>query len=238
MPTLTPQAGRGSAPVQPQLALMAWLSPAFPVGGFAYSHGLEWAYEVGDIINADTLGDWLDSLFRHGAPVNDAILFACLWRAMAADDPVAVAAVAELAIALANTTERRLEVVAQGNAFMVAAMASWPCGGQQHFIKAWPGDVTYPLAVAVTAQGHGLALADALPAFLMASLANLVSATVRLGVVGQTDGQRLTAAMIPLVVELAVASLDRTLDDLGGAAFRSDLAAMHHETQYTRLFRS
>ncbi len=225
-------------PVPPQLALMAWLSPAFPVGGFAYSHGLEWAYEAGEITDAATLGDWLETLFRHGAPVNDAILFACLWRAMAADDPVAMASIAELAVALANTAERRLEAVAQGNAFMVAAMASWPCAAQHALRAAWPGDVTYPLAVAVTAQGHGLTLADALPAFLMASLANLVSAAVRLGVVGQTDGQRLTAALMPQVAALAASSHDATLDDLGSAAFRSDLAAMHHETQYTRLFRS
>jgi urease accessory protein len=61
---------------------------------------------------------------------------------------------------------------------------------------------------------------------------------VRLGIVGQTDGQRVTAALIPEIQSVAAFAHCATLDDLGGAAFRSDLAALRHETQYTRLFRS
>jgi urease accessory protein len=217
---------------------MTWLSPAFPVGGFAYSHGLEWAYEAEDIVDAPSLQGWLTDLFHHGGPVNDAILFVALWQALERGDSLGMAHVAELAIALANTAERRLETVAQGNAFMVAARASWPCVAQENFAAAWPGDVTYPLAVAITAQGHDVPISDALDALLMAMLANLVSASVRLGVVGQTDGQRITAALMPDVLARSARSLHLMLDDLGSAAFRSDLAAMHHETQYTRLFRS
>lgn len=217
---------------------MTWLSPAFPVGGFAYSHGLEWAYEAGDIVDAPSLQGWLSSLFHHGAPVNDAILFVAIWQAVEDGHDAAMASIAELAIALANSSERRLETVAQGNAFMLAARASWPCPAQARFRQIWPGDVTYPLAVAITAMGHDVPKDEALEAFLMAVLANLVSASVRLGVVGQTDGQRITAALMPDVLALSGRSLTRALDDLGGAAFRSDLAAIHHETQYTRLFRS
>ncbi len=221
-----------------QLLLMSWLSPAFPVGGFAYSHGLEWAHEAGDITDAASLEAWLADLFAHGAPVNDAVLFACMWRASAAGDGAAMAEIAELALALANTAERRLETVTQGNAFLLAASAAFACPAHDRLRKAWAGDVAYPLAVAVTAQGHGVPPEAALPAFLAGVAANLVSAAVRLGVVGQTDGQRVTARLLPVIAALAEKNLAATLDDLGGAAFRSDLAAMHHETQYTRLFRS
>jgi urease accessory protein len=217
---------------------MAWMSPAFPVGGFAYSHGLEWAQEVGDVSGASNLEDWLNDLFVHGAPVNDAILFAVMWRAGAARDGEGMARIAELALALANSSERRLETVTQGNAFMLAARAAFPCHAQERLAEFWPGDVAYPLAVAVTAQGHGVPLEAALPAFLSGVAANLVSASVRLGIIGQSDGQRITARLLPVVSMLAERSQPATLDDLGGAAFRSDLAAMRHETQYSRLFRS
>jgi urease accessory protein len=98
--------------------------------------------------------------------------------------------------------------------------------------------IAYPVAVAAAAAGHGIALREALEAFLLGFVSNLVSAAVRLGIVGQTDGQRVVAALVPAVRERASAMREATLDDLGGAAFRSDLAALRHETQYTRLFRS
>jgi urease accessory protein len=217
---------------------MAWMSPAFPVGGFAYSHGLEWAQESGDLDGAQSLEDWLQDLFVHGAPVNDAILFAAMWRACAARDGGEMAHIAALALALANSSERRLETVTQGNAFMLAARAAFACDSHERLAEIWPGDVAYPLAVAVTAEGHGVLLEAALPAFLSGVAANLVSASVRLGIIGQSDGQRITARLLPVVARLAERCLPATLDDLGGAAFRSDLAAMRHETQYSRLFRS
>jgi urease accessory protein len=217
---------------------MAWMSPAFPVGGFAYSHGLEWAQEAGDLDGAPGLEDWLQDLFLHGAPVNDAILFGCMWRASQARDAGEMAGITELALALANSAERRLETVTQGNAFMLAARAAFPCEAHERLAEGWPDDVAYPLAVAVTAEGHGVPLEAALPAFLAGVSANLVSASVRLGIIGQSDGQRITARLLPVVAKLAERSLPATLDDLGGAAFRSDLAAMRHETQYSRLFRS
>jgi urease accessory protein len=217
---------------------MSWMSPAFPVGGFAYSHGLEWAQEAGDLAGAQSLEDWLRDLFAHGAPANDAILFGAMWRASAAREGGEMAHIAGLALALANSSERRLETVTQGNAFMLAARAAFPCDAQERLAQAWPGDVAYPLAVAVTAEGHGVPLEAALPAFLSGVSANLVSASVRLGIIGQSDGQRITARLLPVVAKLAERSLPATLDELGGAAFRSDLAAMRHETQYSRLFRS
>jgi len=220
------------------LPLLVWLSPSFPVGAFAYSHGLEWAQEAGDVTDAASLEAWLADLLEHGAPRGDAILFVAAHRALAASDGAGLAEVAELALALASSEERRLETVTQGDAFLIAASKSWPCAALDDLRAAWPGPVAYPVAVAAAAQGHGIAAGEALPAFLIGSLSNLVSAAVRLGIVGQTDGQRVIAALVPAVAALAGRLRDATLEDLGGAAFRSDLAALRHETQYTRLFRS
>jgi len=220
------------------LPLMVWLSPAFPVGGFAYSHGLEWAFETGDLTDAEGLADWLDALIGHGALRNDLILFAAAWRASGEEDAKALREVAELALALANSAERRLETVTQGNAFAAAIAASWPCASIEALRAAWPGDVPYPVAVGVAASGHGLPLQPSLEALALAFIANLVSAAVRLGIVGQTDGQKVIARLAPALREAAVRAEAMTLDDLGGCVFRSDLASLQHETQYSRLFRS
>jgi len=104
--------------------------------------------------------------------------------------------------------------------------------------EVWSEPVAYPVAVAVAAAGHDIPLEPALEAFGLGFVSSLVSAAVRLGIVGQTDGQRVTAALVPQVRRLAASAIEASLDDLGGCAFRSDLAALRHETQYTRLFRS
>ncbi len=217
---------------------MTWLSPSFPVGAFAYSHGLEWAYESGDVTDADALRGWLTDLLDHGAARNDAIFFVETWQAVMAGDRARLAEITELALALANSAERRLETVTQGNAFMNVIGASWPNSGTALLRDAVAGDVPYPIAVAAAAAGHGMAREAALQAVLLAFIANLISASVRLGIIGQTDGQRITAALVPNVVALAQAGMSRTLADLGSATFRADIGALRHETQYSRLFRS
>jgi urease accessory protein len=220
------------------LPLLVWLSPSFPVGAFAYSHGLEWAHEAGDVADAASLQAWLADLLDHGAARNDAILFVEAYRAAAAQDPERLGELTELALALATSAERRLEASTQGDAFVSAIARSWPCEAVALLRDTARGSVAYPVAVGVAAAGHDLPLGPSLQAFVLGFVANLVSASVRLGIVGQTDGQRVIAALVPAVERLAARTGEATLEDLGGAAFRSDLAAMRHETQYTRLFRS
>ena len=218
--------------------LMAWLSPAYPVGAFSYSSGIEWAVEAGDIKDAATLQAWLDVMLRDGSGFCDAVLFAHAHRAIETNDDKALHAVAELAAAFAPSKERHLETTAQGNAFIAATRAAWPCDALDRLKRIWDGAVAYPVAVAVAAAGHGVPLAPALAAFLQALAANLVSAGVRLIPLGQTDGQRVLAALEPVVAATAERALGIALDDIGSAAFRADLAGVRHETQYTRLFRS
>ena len=138
------------------LPLMLWLSPAFPVGSFAYSHGLEWAVEAGDIFDAGSLGGWLVDLLTFGAPRADAILFAAAFRAAESCDWPALLEANELAIALAASAERRLETTAQGSAFVAAALAAWDCAPLRQF--AGEERIAYPAAVAAVAAGHDLPL--------------------------------------------------------------------------------
>jgi urease accessory protein len=233
------------------LPLLIWFSPAFPVGAFAYSHGLEWAVESGAVKDAAGLQHWLGVLLQHGGARNDAIIFANVWRLTSSPDgeeetrrPHAIAKshkalsdINSLALALAGSRERLLETTSQGNAFVTAARAAWPCAALDAGVLP-AGDIVYPVASARACAGHGIALGPALQAFTLGSVSNLVSAAVRLGPIGQTDGQRVLAALLPQVRALAMEAQDATLDDLGGCAFISDIAAMQHETQYSRLFRS
>jgi urease accessory protein len=218
--------------------LMAWLSPAYPVGAFSYSTGIEWAVEAGDITSAETLRTWLAVMLGEGGGFADGVFFAHAHRAAAANDDAALRAVAELAAAFVPSKERFLETTAQGRAFVEATRAAWPCPAIMCLDKAWEGPVALPVAAGVACAGHGIALAGALHAFLHALVANGISAGVRLIPLGQTDGQRLLAALEHAVDDAAAHALATPLDEVGTCAFRADLAGMRHETQYTRLFRS
>ena len=220
------------------LPLLVWLSPSFPVGAFAYSHGLEWAVEAGDISNAATCEAWISDLLVHGSGYNDAIIMAAAYRAVTIRDRATLGVVAELAVAMQPSSERHLEATAQGNAFLTAARAAWEVPSLAFLKSAWDGDVAYPVAVGALSAGHDIPLSTTLDAFILAFSATLVSAAVRLGPIGQTDAQRILAALMPTIRKTAILASTSTLDDLGSAAFRSDLASLRHETQYTRLFRS
>lgn len=214
---------------------MTWLSPAFPVGGFSYSHGLEWVVETRAVRDAASLADWIRDLLAHGAPKTDLIFLAEAWRAVQAADAQRLAAVTELAAAFVPSAERRLETIAQGNAFIVAARAVWPSPP----IEALQGhEVAYPVAVGVAAAAHGIDLTLTARCFAQAFVANVVSAGVRLVPLGQTDGLRVVAGLESPVAETVALALASGLDDIGGAAIAADIGSMLHETQYTRLFRS
>lgn len=231
--------------------LLAWLSPAFPVGAYTYSHGLEWAVEEGSVTSAPTLEAYLADLLRHGAARSDAILLARAMDAAAAGDEPALRTLLELALALQPTSERRLEATAQGDAFLGAIRAAWmppaddpaPAARLLHRLSEGPqaiarGDCPYPLALALAAAAWDLPTRATLEAFLHAFAANLISAAIRAVPLGQSDGQRVLARLRPLVLALAREAAVAPLDDLGGCAFVADIASMRHETQYTRLFRS
>jgi urease accessory protein len=234
----TPEVPRDTLNPAHLYRLMAWLSPSFPVGAFSYSSGLEWAIEAGDITDAATLQRWLQTVIPNGNGFCDGILFVQSYRAVAGKDEALLNSIAELAAAFTPSRERQLETTAQGQAFLQTTRMAWSCDALERFAGNWDGLVAYPVAVAVAAAGHRIPLEPALHAYLHAVVANLISAGVRLIPLGQTDGQRLLAAAQDIIHATCDRALIATLDDLGGAAFRADLASMRHESQYTRLFRS
>lgn len=218
--------------------LMTWLSPSFPIGAFSYSSGIEWAVEAGDITDRHSLQDWLAAMLLDGAGFCDGLLLCHSWRAADAGDGAKLRDIAELAAAFTPSRERHLETTSQGRAFVEIARAAWNCDALDLLAAHGNGPVTYPVAVGVLAAGHRISLPLALHAFLHATTSNWISAGVRLIPLGQTDSQHALAALESVIAATAEKALNGSLDDLGSATFRADLAGMRHETQYTRLFRS
>ena len=218
--------------------LMTWLSPSFPVGAFSYSSGIEWAVEAGDIVDAASLHDWLAAMLAQGPGFCDGVFLAHAHRAASSRDDAGLREIAELAAAFAPSRERHLETSAQGRAFIDIARAAWNCDGLDQMVSCCDGATVYPIAVGVVSAAHTIPLASTMQAFLHALTSNWISAGARLIPLGQTDSQRVLALLEPVVVSTAKRALKASLDHLGGATFRADLASMRHETQYTRLFRS
>jgi urease accessory protein len=213
------------------LRLLTWLSPAFPTGGFAYSHGLEWSIAANDVTDEPNLCDWIADVLRSGTGWSDAILL----RHAYAPDPTDLTALCALGAALGFGRERRLETCALGMAF-IRAGAQW--GGPRFTALADEKQVPYPIAVGALAADNRIEADLTTAAYLLALATNLVSAGIRLIPLGQSAGVRVIAALEPLITELAMHSRDASLDDLGGVCFRLDIAALRHEMQNTRLFRT
>ena len=205
------------------LALAQWFSPAYPVGAFAYSHGLEWSVESRGVTDADTLRDWVVTALRYGAGAADALFLAAAFRA---DDPADTDATAR---AFAASSERLAESVLLGEAFCRATRGIWD--------RPIPA-LTYPVAVGYAAGREQLPLDLTLRMYLQAFASNLVTAGLRLIPLGQTEGHRLIRALAPDFGELAEQAMGGSLDDLTSTTFLSDIASMKHEMQYSRSFRT
>ena len=211
------------------LRLMTLFSPVFPVGGFAYSHGLEQAIHENFIQNAEDLFNWLDALANHGSLHNDAVLIAEAWRSTGQGK--SIIALVEIANANAASKERFLEIDLQGRAFCTAVAQT---GFSKEIYKALP----YPISVGVLGHQLEISLSSVLTAYLHTFLSNLVQAAIRLVPLGQSDGVKIMAKLEKTILAITENNDKLTLDNLGSCCFLSDIMAMRHETLYSRIFRS
>ena len=221
--------------------VLSWMSPGFPIGAYAYSHGIEFAVESGQVTDEETLRHWIEGILTYGTGRTDTIFLASAWRAVCDGDEALLKTTAELAAAYRGTAELALENEAQGVAFIDAVSAAWPALELERWTSLLTQSeitVSYPVAVALATGSSGIPLSDTLTAYLHAATANLVSAGVRLIPLGQTAGQRIIARLQGTVAEGVENGAGRSLEDLGSAAPMIDWTSAQHETQYTRLFRS
>lgn len=213
------------------IRLMTWMSPAFPVGAFAFSGGLERAIHDGLVKDRLSLSGWISSLLAHGAIWNDAVFLAQAYRCH--DDPARLAEISALAEALAGSAERHAETMGLGEAF-VAAASAWPHPVLDHLGPLAP----YPVAIGAVAASQQVPIEPTLAAFLNAVVSQLVSVAIRCGIIGQKHGVGIIAELEPLVVRIASTAASSLIDDLGSATIVAEISSLKHETQYSRLFRS
>lgn len=231
-------------------ATLSWMSPAWPIGAFAFSSGLEWAGEAGWLENAGAVEQWLQDSLELGQLHADAQLFAHVWQ-IVRDSPIegALSEVAQLAHAYQGSAERALEATAQGAAFRRIAVAANRMD-RPHQVKSFEAALagieddrlTYPLAAGALFAVFNVPLEPALTAFLHASLSNLVSAAQRLVPLGHTEAQVLLVRLEDRIAACrsdALSFLPLPLDcKLASATMAADIACMRHEIQHTRLFRT
>ena len=205
------------------LLLLNWMSPAFPIGSFAYSHGLETAIVENEITTQSEVETWITDLITHGSAWNDAVLFAQVWN----DE----AELNQLALSMASSSERYLETTQLGRSFAIAASVFTN-------VKFPEGDLAYPIAAGMACKSMGVDQHSALLAFLQGFAAAQVSVAVRLVPLGQTAGLHVLKNLMPVISETANRASKALLDDLGSCTLLADIAAMNHETLQPRIFRT
>ena len=205
------------------ITVMQWLSPAFPIGGFAYSHGLEWAINKGYVSNREELQKWISDLLEYGSLKNDAILIKLVLQG---SDPKEIN---ELAMALCPASERLSETQLQGGAFCKIMREVW---------SLEIDDLALPIALALAAKNESIDQNLVVPAYLHSFCSNLISVAMRLIPIGQTDGQKTLRELSPLISDSVRAVAKSDKDDLGSACFLSDVSAMQHEYLQPRVFKT
>jgi len=205
------------------ITVMQWLSPAFPIGGFAYSHGLEWAIDKGYVSNREELKKWISDLLEYGSLKNDAILIKLVLQG---SDPKEIN---EIAIALCPANERLSETQLQGGAFCKIMREVW---------SLEIDELTLPIALALAAKNESIDQNLVVPAYLHSFCSNLISVAMRLIPIGQTDGQKTLRELSPLISDSVRAVAKSDKDDLGSACFLSDVSAMQHEYLQPRVFKT
>lgn len=208
------------------LTLTQWLSPAYPIGAFAYSHGLEAATDQGWVNDPAGLEAWLETVLNHGAGRSDALLIAAAYHAENAHD---LRDIDKTARSFAASKERLLESDQQGASFAKITEIVW--GGQL-------AGLTYPVALGAASRQENLPLDLTQTLYLQAFLSNLIAAGQRLAPIGQTAGQQIQYRLSDRIPAIVDAASNGDLTQLWSTSFLGDIASMKHETQYARIFRT
>lgn len=217
------------------LAALHLASPALPVGGFAYSQGLEQAIEDRWVTDMQSAYVWIrDGLVLNMARQELPWWLAC-YQAAADQDWVRVLQINEHLHALRETGEFRLESVQMGHS-MAKLFAQWPQG--QSLVALTEIVWVYPSAYAALAAVSGVTQDLALSAYLWSWVENQVLAAVKSVPLGQIEGQTLLHRLKGDIVTAIGVAQGTAPEVAGSAAFGLAITSARHETQYSRLFRS
>lgn len=219
------------------IRLFSWLSPAFPIGGFAYSQGLETAIAEGRVKDSGQLAEWISGQIHCGSLHTDAYFLAIAARAVTSGDWETLAEANSLCLALQISSERDKETREQAKSFLEAASA-WPTVTPNELNAAFERPMALPIAFGAKAGLQGVSPEAGVAGYANSVVAQQISVGVRLIPLGQTAGLVILASLEAKVAQLSTEALSAQLDDISSLSYGTDIASLRHEDLNVRIFRS
>ena len=215
------------------LRLLQLSSVSLPVGGYAFSQGMEYAIDKGWVTKQAQVADWtqlqlLQSLARVDLPALRLAMTAWAQR-----DEARIVELNDLILACRETKELRLNDTAMGEAL---ARLLRNLDIETPFTRL--EDISFVVLFAIAATHWQVEFESAALGFSWSWLENQIAAATKLVPLGQTQAQLLLGELQPTLSEAIALSKTIDEDDIGAGLPAVAIASCLHETQYSRLFRS
>ena len=219
----------------PLLAALHLASPALPVGGFAYSQGLEQAVEDRWVSSMEHAYVWIRDVMVLSLARQELPLWLASHRAALVQDWPALREANDALYVLRETAEFRLESIQMGHS-MAKLFKQWQGGAL--LLELEDMNWVYPSAHAALSAVSGIDEQMAITAFLWSWVENQTIAAVKIIPLGQIDGQILLHRLKSDIETAIKTAISISPEDVGSAAVGLSIASTRHESQYSRLFRS
>jgi len=203
----------------PHQILQVWFSSSFPIGSYAYSHGLEALIDDKKIKNKDDVKEFLDALLFYGTLRNDYIFMKSIYKGEEIN---------QLILASASSKERQIEMIDMGNSFRKIMKDSWEL--------SLPENTSFIYCLAKAGLYFDIKFDDLIKFYLQSFISNLINVCVKHIPMSQKDGQSLNVIFINQIQEFLSHSDKLTLKDIGTTFFIGDIFAIKHENLDSRIY--
>ena len=203
----------------PHQILQVWFSSSFPIGSYAYSHGLEALIDDKKIKNNNDVKEFLDALLFYGTLRNDYIFMKSIYKG---DE------INQLILASASSKERQIEMIDMGNSFRKIMKDSWEL--------SLPENTSFIYCLAKAGLHFDIKFDDLIKFYLQSFISNLINTCVKHIPMSQKDGQTLNVIYINQIQEFLILSDKLTLKDIGTTFFIGDIFAIKHENLDSRIY--
>ncbi len=203
----------------PHQILQVWFSSSFPIGSYAYSHGLEALIDNKKIKNKDDVKEFLDALLFYGTLRNDYIFLKSIYKG---------GEINQLILASASSKERQIEMIDMGNSFRKIMKDSWEL--------SLPENTSYIYCLAKAGIYFDIKFDDLIKFYLQSFISNLINVCVKHIPMSQKDGQSLNVIFINQIQDFLTLSDKLTLKDIGTTFFIGDIFAIKHENLDSRIY--
>ena len=203
----------------PHQILQVWFSSSFPIGSYAYSHGLEALIDDKKIKNKDDVKEFLDALLFYGTLRNDYIFMKSVYKGEEIN---------ELILASASSKERKIEMIDMGNSFRKIMKDSWEL--------SLPENTSFIYCLAKAGLYFDIKFDDLIKFYLQSFISNLINVCVKHIPMSQKDGQSLNVIFINQIQDFLTHAEKLTLRDVGSTFFIGDIFAIKHENLDSRIY--